>query len=181
MHNFDLGMSKELKNCLFKRLGSENLTVKDGERKGRAFKSMRTPILRAVNEMLKEIQVQSYVTGVHVDFSCTSCSSSLNGLFTSDGLCGMMEAKNMRSVDYGFPFICVFIDRIFAETWGPLTSVSTIYIEIIHWILERNECTPWTEKELDKLRNLLFHFQELVMTVFSKYQTSNFKTLKFHF
>lgn len=81
-------------------------------------------MLTSVNEMLKGIQDESYITGIRVEFSSKSCSTAFNGLFTSKGLCSMMEAKNMRCIDYVFPCVACFIDRVCGELWKPITSLS---------------------------------------------------------
>ncbi|MEM1002920.1 MAG: hypothetical protein AAGH46_09760, partial [Bacteroidota bacterium] len=181
MHNLDLGISKELKNCLFRRLGSERLTCKGREFNGRIYKSIRTAIFRAANEMFKQIQEESYVSGLHVDFSSKNCSSSLNGLFTQDGVTGMLEAKNMRCIDYIFPFVACFIDRICGELWGPSTTISVLYIDIVKMIFELEETAEWRYEDMDRMKGYITHFQEVVKLVFSSFQPSTFNTLKFHF
>lgn len=180
MHAFDLGISKELKKCVFRRLGSEKLVINGVERKGRTFKTSRTAILRACNEMLKRIDIQSPVPGSVVDFSSKDSSNALNGLFTSDGVCGMLEAKNYRHVDYVFPFVAAFIDRICGERDNLTTAISVLYIDLVNWVLERPCQKPWTCSEVDKLQKFVHSFQRLVVNHFGEHQPSKFCTEKFH-
>lgn len=180
LHVFDLGISKELKKCLFRRLGSEKLVMKGSERNGRTYKTCRTAILRACNEMLKRNQVQGQVPGIVVDFSSNDSSNALNGLFTSDGICGMLEAKNYRHVDYVFPFLASFVDRICGEKECMTTAISVIYIDLVNWVLERPDNMLWTESELKKLDEFVHSFQELIVNQYGKYQPSQFCTEKFH-
>jgi len=180
MHNFDLGMSKEMKNAIFNRLGSEDLYIRLNGGRSRTFKSCRTSILKGVNDMLKEIQTNSYVSNLYVDFSSKQSSSTLNGLFSSDGLIGMLEATNMRTVDYVFPFVSMFIDRVCGERWGPLTTISTMYIDLVQRILEREDNEQWTYDEVNRIGKYIKQFKLVIMKVLKPYQTSGFNTIKFH-
>lgn len=180
MHVLDLGISKEMKKCIFRMLSSDVLKIKGPERKGRTYKTCRTAILRCCNEMLKRIQEESYVQGLNVDFSSGDSCNALNGLFTRDGICGMLEAKNYRQVDQVFPFIAAFIDRVVGDWQSVTTGLCLSYTEITKWVLERPSRKPWTDSEVMKLEETLYRFQRHVVNHFGRHQLSNFCTEKFH-
>lgn len=122
---FDLGLSKELKRYLFRILVSKHLVLNGHERTGQTYRSSRTEILLACNETVKQTKSELYVPGLVVDYSSSDSTTSLNGLFTSEGVFGMLEAKNYKHVDYGFLFFDALVDRIRGEK-NRMTSVICI-------------------------------------------------------
>lgn len=120
-------MSKELKKCLFRRRGSDNLLPRNGNER-KTHKGSRNEILGKCNEMLKRIQCESFFPGMNVDFGTKDSSVVLNGLFRREGICGILEAKNYRYVDYVYPSIALFIDRVCGEQRSVTTGISVIYI-----------------------------------------------------
>lgn len=78
----------------------------------RSYKSNRTANMRTRNKMLKQTQNEKNVPEIIDGFPFCGSSSVLNGLFTSEGICGMLEAKNHRQVHYMFPFIAALIALI---------------------------------------------------------------------
>lgn len=181
MHYLDSGISKEIKMCIYRRLGTDHLKVSGPYGNNRSFKSCRNAILCSANEILKEIQSQSHVPGLHVDHSSKGSSATLNGLFSSEGISGMLEAKDMRSIDYVFPFVAAFIDRICGEEHGPVTSITVLYIEIIQMIFEKDDDKKWTDDDMADLQKYVKILQSMLISVFSEFQPSQFKTMKFHY
>jgi len=47
----------------------------------------------------------SHARGLHIDFSSNEKGPAINGISTNDGLRGMLEAKDYRTLDMVFPFI----------------------------------------------------------------------------
>ena len=134
LHNFDLGISKLIKTFIYERLGCNILRTKLFCSAGdKMFKSVRTSILNGVNDMLRLIEQDSQIPDFHVDFSGKESGNRLNGLYKQDGLTGMLEAKNYRSIDTVFPFIATYIDRCCGELDAPITSICTQYIDILTW------------------------------------------------
>ena len=180
MHVLDLGISKEMKKCVFRRLGSEQIFVNNGKMKGKTLKQLRMAILKACNEMLKRIEMESYVPGCHVDFSSKDGSNALNGLFTNEGICGMLEAKNYREVDYVFPFVAAFIDRVCGDRKGTLTDLCVMYIDLVQECFERSNSTSWDEEKISKVEDHISSFQSICVRHFGNHQPSRFNTEKFH-
>lgn len=123
---------------MFARLWCESLMLSGHERSRRSYESNRTAILRACSEMFKRIKTESDVRGRLVDVSSCDRSSTLNGLYTSEKVCGMLEVKNYRHFHYMFPFIAAFIDRIRGERVSMTNVISMLCIEIFSWALERS-------------------------------------------
>ena len=92
LHNFHLGISKLLKTCICKRMRNRN-----GKN--------RITILTACNDLLALYQKESYVKDMQFNYTSTEKGNRVNGIFTNDGLRGMLEAKNYRAIDMVFPFV----------------------------------------------------------------------------
>lgn len=132
MHNFYLGISKLLKMCTFYRLNSYELFTCIEGRKRRSFKSVRNAILKGVNSVLAAFESDSYARALHVGFSTGESGRNLNGIFTVEGLQGMLEAKDYRALDMVFPFIGSYIDRCCNEgDEAPVTSIYLQYSDIL--------------------------------------------------
>lgn len=113
LHKFHLGVSRLLKNCLIQYLSSEKMySHPDGPSgKQKRVSLLKTPLFRACNSILAQIEEKYALPGLHVNFAKREKSAQLNGLFTGDGLRGMLEGKDYYAVDMVFPFITSFIDR----------------------------------------------------------------------
>lgn len=111
--NLHLAISKLPKMCAHYRVGAEDLFYNSGsgDSKRRAFRSMRTSILERSNAILAAIEGDSYVTGLHIDFSTGDQGINPNALLLIDGLRGMLEGKDYRVLDMVFPFIGARIHR----------------------------------------------------------------------
>lgn len=53
-----------------------------------------------------------FSANLRTDFSRKETSQKLNGLFISDGLQAILEAKHYCSMDMVFPFVCAFMNRV---------------------------------------------------------------------
>ena len=179
MHNVQLGTSKTCKSCIFLRLGRDDKFITVNGRK-KMFKSIRRSVLKSVNEILSRMQVESYVPDFRVDFSSKESSTDLNGLYTNDGLVGMLEAKNFKCLDTIFPFVCAFIDRVCQEGWGPLTSIYSIYNDVIAYTFDRDSSNPWKQENVEWIRFLIFKLKKLMVAEFGYSHPSNLNTVKFH-
>jgi len=117
LHNLHLGISKLLKTMLYEFIGT--------------FRSKRLSTLRACNSVLRQMERDSQISGLHVDFSTKESSTQLNGIFLSTGLRGMLEGKDYRNLDYVFPFVSAYVDRFRGMHDDPsLTQESLAYIQI---------------------------------------------------
>ena len=102
MHNLSLGISKLLKECTVSYLKDDkrvrtSIETLSGE--GRNVSLIRKSILSLLNCFLREVQYSSPGYGIHVDFSKGLTAGRLSGLFTKDGIVGMLEAADHECID----------------------------------------------------------------------------------
>jgi len=180
MHNLFLGISKTIKVLIYFRLGSEILEVQGTGDKTKKFKTIRCSILKCINEMLSRMENESYIPDFVVDFSSKSNPTDLNGLYSKDGLIGMMEAKNYKCLDTIFPFVASFIDRCCGELSGPLTTICSLYNDIVQCTIHRDCSPPWTSLSVQKLRKMILTFKTFMVQIFQDYHPSGLRTVKFH-
>ena len=108
---------------IFERLSSEDLQ----DTRGNSFKFIRKSVLRGANAFLALLEKEYPATCLLVDFSKANNSTRLDGVFVEDGVRGVLEAKDYKTVDMIFPFIAAFLDRACGEVSnGPVTSVSVL-------------------------------------------------------
>ena len=131
LHNLHLGISKDIKRMIFERLSSEDLQ----DARGKSFKFIRNSVLRGANAFLALLEKEYPATCLHVDFSKEKKLISigfLDWLFVEDGVRGMLEGKDYKTVDMTFPFIAAFNDRACGEVSnGPVTTVSVLYSYLV--------------------------------------------------
>lgn len=127
--NFHLGVEKLVKVAAVERFSSESLFTTTGfSHPQRSFIFICTSILKHSNTVLAANQQQSPGTGLHID--CSSCDNvhALDDLFTKDGMCEMLDAKDYHSLDTVFLTIGVYFDRCCNQlSSASTTSISTTY------------------------------------------------------
>jgi len=184
LHNLHLGVSKLLKNVASERLSSKEMytsAFKYANGQPRTFHSIRSNFLNGANFLLSRYELESAARGFHVDFSSKGKGLKDNGLFKTDGLMGMLEAKDYRNVDQVSPFIGAFFDQCCGEIEdAPVTKVFTKYVDILRKSHRHGEDPAWTEKEVCELERRIKEFKEVAVRVFADYQPSGMGTLKFH-
>ena len=112
LHNLHLGVSKLIKTCAMKRLESSTLFTKEKDSAdSKPYSAIRHSILAGANSVLSAIERDSPESNFHIDFSMNEVTSTLNGIFTKDGMRGMLEGKDYRNLDKVFPFIGGYMDR----------------------------------------------------------------------
>lgn len=183
LHNLHLGVSRLLKTCLVQYLSSDEIYSHpcgpNGKRK--RLSSVRMALLRACNAILAHVEEKYALPGLHVDFAKTGKTTQLNGLFTADGLRGMLEGKDYYAVDMVFPFVAAFIDRSLGfEEKCELTRMNVLYIEIINKVLVDHRDRRWREGELLRLRGEIREFKSVVEGAFASHCPSGLYTLKYH-
>jgi len=183
LHNLHLGISKLLKNCFLEFLQSNQvMTWPNGTRKQKkVLSSQRSNVLKAANAILAEIEKKYPATGIHVDFSKKEKTAQLNGFFLRDGVRGMLEGKNFRSIDLVFPFIASFIDRALGFQGNPvITTVKTMHTEVMVTCLHDFPRKGVSEVDLQDFEKKIYNFKKTVMQFYGKYCEKGLFTLKFH-
>ena len=66
---------------------------------GRQYNLIRKSVLHLMNNFLREVETSSPGYDLHVDFSKGFTGERLSGLFMDDGLIGMLEAADIKTVD----------------------------------------------------------------------------------
>ena len=92
---------------IFERLSSEDLQ----DARGKSFKFIRKSVLGGANAFLALLEKEYPTRCLHVDFSKAKNSTRLNGLFVEDGVRGMLEGKDYKTVDMIFPcsdYRCIY-------------------------------------------------------------------------
>jgi len=182
LHNLHLGISKLLKQCTYYYVTSKHrVSFQHFKRNARVtIGSKKAAILRGCNTYLRAIDEDSGMSSLRVDFSSKNASITLNGLFMENGIRGMLEGKDYKTVDYVFPFIAAFIDRITQEQDGKLSSIHILYSELLQHLFVEIDRYGLTEKKLSVLRNKVSTLKEKASSFFSKYVERGLYTLKFH-
>ena len=188
LHNFHLGVSKDLKRCLSERLRSTDLKsaappTSSGAARIVSFKMVRTTVLCGINKMLEHIQRESPAKGLHIDFSRSGKGFNWNGIYVEDGkLMGMLESKDYRSLDMVSPFMGMCTDRCCDEVSGALTTRLFVrYVDLMQKALSYNtNPVIWNKHRLQELEQMIKLFKIEAVSLYSKYQASELCTEKFH-
>lgn len=182
LHNLFLGISKLLKELLSARLAdgtlkSSVLKTKKGE--PRSFEQIRPAVLNGINRILSCIQASNPGVGLRIDFSSNGKGHLYNGIFKSDGLRGMLEGADHRSLDQIMPFIAMFVDSCCGDG-ASTTRVFVLYSEIQQMLARRTVEGGWTSLAIGKLRDMIKNFKREAKTLYGSYQASGMGTPKFH-
>ena len=182
LHNLHLGISKLLKNCTFNLISSNYPAMFSTNKNAKpsVIRSKKTSILSGCNTLLRAIERDSGVSGLHVDFSGKDASSRLNGIFLQTGLRGMLEGKDYRRLDTVFPFVAAFIDTVAGSETGQLTKVHMLYTELLLQLEKIDKSDGINDEIISTLSKKVNTFKQLTQTVFEPYVENGLFTLKFH-
>lgn len=184
LHNLHLGISKMLKKVIVERLKDDDLTssaVRYANGNPKPFPSIRGIVLSGANQILKQMQIESSARNLRIDFSSSHKGWRYNGFFSEDGIVGMLEARDHKSMDMVFPFIAAYIDRCYGEIEQcPTTRVSSLYSTILFTLARKGDRCGWTPDDLSLLRTHIHRFKHIFVDLFARYQPSGMGTLKFH-
>lgn len=189
LHNLFLGISKLLKACLSERLRSAILQTsairtRGGNVRTVNFRTVRMIVLTGINRLLSHIQRLSPLNGVRIDFSKGGSSGHEKGLYGQEGnLIGMLEGKDYRNLDFIFPFVGMFVDRVCDEV---STAVSTelfvLYAEILRMSLSysSDDSLMWNEAKIRDLENKVSKFKKMATQLYGSFHPSKLRTEKMH-
>lgn len=94
LQTLSMGISKMMKECLFAYFSS-----------GGAVTGRRKTVLRGCNLLLSAIQTEYETQTLMVDFAEGDVSLDLFGLYTTNGIWGMLEGKDFEALDMLFPIV----------------------------------------------------------------------------
>lgn len=104
LHDLHLFISKLLKECIFKYLGSDGVITHHGTvmEHMRLLNRMGLLITRDGNCLHAVIDQEAAVSNLQVDYSSRGCSTQMNGFLVNSGVCGIPEGKDYCTVDMVF-------------------------------------------------------------------------------
>ena len=183
LHNLYLGLSKILKICLYKYLGSDELvvmTIRDEEKKV-VLRSKKKAILKFINHTLSQYEREYGVPSLYVDFKKKGNTNSLDGLYLEKGMKGMLQGRNFKHLDYVFPMVCSTIDTILNK--GDkclLTEVNTSYTELCTKVVHDFPITGCNDEDINELEKEIIVFKRKCVQLFEPTCETGLITLKFH-
>ncbi len=149
----------------------------------KALTSRPTSVLNRCNHFLREVDQNFRVSGPKINFECSGKSPSLNGLFTDDGIIGMLEGKHYKQIETLLPFLGAICDR-FIRSEGDynsqVTHLFTTYVDMLHMIFRSGRERYWTYQDKSDLETHIKCFKYNAVKLFKPYQKSNMKLIKFH-
>ena len=182
LHNLHLGISKLLKSCTYQLVSSKYpATYSFGKKTtSSTMQAKKVPLLSACNTLLRCMEADSGLPDLHIDFSSKDASSRLNGIFLTNGLRGMLEGKDYRNLDTVFPFVASFLDTVTGSKSGDLTTVHTLYTELVRTLEVIDKRTGVTQEILQVLATKIERFKHQTVKLFEPYVDNGLFTLKFH-
>ncbi len=98
---------------------------------------IRTSVLRACNYLLSWCDKYGRETRLRLDFGKQKSQKGLDGFFTSYGVIGMLEAKDLYGIMQVRPFIAAMGDRFCGQQRAcPTVTLFVLYVSICFRILE---------------------------------------------
>ena len=184
MHVFHLGVSRMIKDAATDRLRCNELRTdhyRTVDRRMRSFPSIRPAILRQVNAFVDEVSRKSDGTPIGLYIKNVDGRPGLNGMYTDEGLTGMLEAADIKKLDMISPFIGGIFDRVCGESETcPITTVFTEYVDVMNKVCGHNGRDVWSGSDISQLRRDIKEFKRNGVRVFGSYQKSGMGTVKWH-
>lgn len=119
MHVSYLGISKLLQEFLVSAPSDPTRTtraLKIKSASSRTFRAAKSYVLRSVNGFLRRTAWASPRPGLHIGFSQNGAASPYSGLFSEQGVAGMLEAKDFGNVDKNCPFLGAIVHAYCASS-----------------------------------------------------------------
>lgn len=139
----------------------------------RTFSSLRRPIIRQINKFFDETSMQEDGPPLRLSVKKSEGRPSLNGVFTVDGLAGMIEAADIKKLDMISPFIGALLYLICGESESfPVTKVFTEYMGVMNKVCSDNGREKWRAAGITELIRDIKQFKVNRVTVFIVYQKS---------
>lgn len=146
-----------------------------------SFKANRKLVIWLLNLFISNIEKTFVGHDFHVDFSKGIINANISGLFTESGILGVLEASDLNRIDEVAPGLGATIDRYCRETTQePVTTVFTIYFNLLNYIYCLRSTPWWTDEYLRKLDHIILEFKTISKILFERYQNSGMKTSKWN-
>lgn len=180
LHNIYLGVSKLLKEMASKRLMNASLmtTLHNSRNEPKSFLVARPDLINGINHLLACIERENPMKGMRIDLSTPGKGYSYNGVFKQEGLIGMLEARDHRTLDQVMPFIAMFLDRCCGEV--KTTTLFVLYVDMVNRMVSRGVDPVWSESKLRTLEVAIEKFRKEAKDLYSQYQPSGMGTPKMH-
>ena len=185
MHNVHLGLTKTLLTCMSERLKSTSLYSTEFLYASppynlKKFSTVRTTILRSLNQSMDLMDRQSPLIDFKVSFRSKKRTVTLNGLFQEDGLASMLEANDYARVLQVMPFLAATCDRMCGER-GTTTRLFVEYVELAYFLTrDKQHCVAVSDRDLRELRRRVRKFMISAHKHFAEYQKSDMAFPKMH-
>lgn len=106
----------------------------------------------------------------------------MDGLFTKEGITGMIVTSDMKRIDIISPILGALIDCVSDEQKTcPIANMFTAYVDIMRYMCGITKGDKWKEEELEKRAERIKKCKIKCVSIFSTYQKSGMCTMKQHF
>ena len=167
LHNIHLGVTRFMLLILIELINNE--AVKP------------SVVFNRLNTFLRDLHMSGHCPGIYVNFSESSKESSMNGLFTSQGIKGFLEARNYRDVEKVLPFLGTIVDDELGYRGDvPLSTLFTQYVDILLAVFRVQRLEWWSEEEMKQFQLRLGRFKMKAVDVLGRYHGKSLCTEKFH-
>ncbi len=191
MHNIHLGLARMLCDLFQERLMSKTMKTnvivsRNGDAK--KFYQIRTLVLRACNYLLSWCEKYSRETRLRLDFGKQKSQKGLDDFFTSYGVIGMLEEKDLNGIIQVMPFIAAVGDRFCGQQRAcPTVTLFVLYVSIGFGILEvdpvggsrGHRIHNFSEADVKRLAQDITRFKILALSLYQEFQASGMCTKKF--
>ena len=185
MHNIHLGLTRTLLECMSERLRSTDLSSPEfpyasAPRNPKKFSTIRTTVLRSLNNAMELMDRQSPTIDFKVCFKSNKRTVPLNGLFQKDGLASMLEANDYARVLQIMPFLAATCDRLCGEP-GTTTRLFVDYVELVYCLTrDKQHSVAFSDKDLRKLKVTIRKFMLSSQELFAGHSKSELALPKMH-
>lgn len=138
MNVLSFGVSWLLKKCLFAMLGDAERTTSAINTKSGSFRSLKSIkcfVLQSLNRLLRKVFCASPGIGPYFGFSHSHPLSRNNGLFCEQGLTGMLQSRDMDSVDKASSFLGAMVDAYCGVHNADTTPSYNSYTYMVRYFL----------------------------------------------
>lgn len=183
MHNLSLQISWLLKECQWNMLSDENRITGATKTISGSFRwyiAVKITVALILNRFLSHAYTALICSGLCVEFRKPGKTNHLNGLFTENGLDGILKASGCDAVDTVFPFLGAIFDACCGSNeTADITWVCPKYVDMVNHVYRHYFSLGLSEEELGTLFQKRL-FKVLECHVLEDNQSPKKKTQKWH-